>query len=121
MGLPFVEDSRASRYVAGGRGSTARHRRQAWAKAGATAFEDGDTIRLVNAAPSLESTGDVRVSTTDTSVTFTVVSDEYFDGPGSTITFRAEERQGMIYFEQQANAYDANVFVFQSAWTLEQR
>jgi len=51
------------------------------------------------------------VSTTDTSVTFTVVSDEYFDGPGSTITFRAEERKGIIYFEQQANAYDANVFV----------
>jgi len=77
---------------------------------GATTFEDGQTIRLVGAAP-IDGSGDVRVSTTDTSVTFTVVSDDYFDGAGSTITFRtAIGTDGLVYLVQDADAHDANAF-----------
>ena len=80
---------------------------------GATRFVDGDTIRLVDATglPLVDDTGWVRVSTTPTSVTFTVVSNDYFDGQGSTITFQTAERDGQIYLEQLADARDANWLV----------
>lgn len=84
---------------------------------GATSFVDGDTIRLLDATMQplpdwlVDDDGWVRVSTTPTSVTFTVISNDYFDGQGSTITFQTVERNGQIYLEQVADAHDANVLV----------
>ena len=49
-------------------------------------------------------TGDVTVQTTGTSVKFTVVSDGYFDGPGSTIEFSIVEEGGEFYLRQIADA-----------------
>ena len=78
---------------------------------GATSFVDGDTIRLLDTTKtSVNDDGWVRVSTTPTSVTFTVISNDYFDGQGSTITFQTVERSGNIYLEQIADAHDVNVF-----------
>lgn len=74
-------------------------------------FVDGDTIRLLDTTGRpVDDDGWVRVSTTPTSVTFTVVSNDYFDGQGSTITFQTVERDGQIYLEQIADADDVNVF-----------
>lgn len=49
----------------------------------------GSTCTLEEALPPPlpNGTGEVRVSTTATSVRFTVVSTDYFDEPGSTVTF----------------------------------
>ncbi len=78
---------------------------------GATRFVDGDTIRLLDTTGQpIDDDGWVRVSTTATNVTFTVVSNEYFDGQGSTITFQTVERYGQIYLEQIADAHDVTVF-----------
>lgn len=78
---------------------------------GATSFVNGDTIRLLDSTGQpIDDDGWVRVSTTPTSVTFTVVSNDYFDGQGSTITFQTVERNGQIYLEHIADAHDVNVF-----------
>ncbi|MDN4640372.1 DUF6531 domain-containing protein [Agreia sp. PsM10] len=54
---------------------------------GCPTFSEGAVCTL-QALPVADGRGDVRVSTTPTSVTFTVVSDGYFDLPGSTVTFQ---------------------------------
>ncbi|MER8046658.1 RHS repeat-associated core domain-containing protein [Streptomyces sp. NPDC094032] len=51
--------------------------------------------------------GYVQVSTEKTSFTFTVVSDEYFDKPGSTITFAIHQRDNTLYLTQTAHGIDA--------------
>lgn len=48
--------------------------------------------------------GEVRVSTSDTKVRFTVASEGYFDSPGSTITFETGARDGKLYLKQHARA-----------------
>jgi hypothetical protein len=80
---------------------------------GCPTFQDGETCRLLQAAPwvaaPFDGSGDVKVSTTDTSVTFTVVSDGYFDAPGSTITLSTYQgKWGVIMLQQQAEGNDAN-------------
>ena len=76
-------------------------------------FRDGalftlsDTIFDNGSADPYES-GDVVVTTTGTSVKFTVVSDRYFDGPGSTIEFSIVEVDGEWVLRKTAIAVDAN-------------
>jgi RHS repeat-associated protein len=48
--------------------------------------------------------GVVKVSTTSTSVKFTVISKHYFDPPGATITFKTVSRNNTIYLQQHARA-----------------
>ena len=83
-------------------------------------FRDGAVFELSNTLPGdwgdIE-TGDVVVETTDTSVKFTVISDAYFDGPGSTIEFSIEEQGGYFYLRKDAHAENAQAFVAQSATT----
>lgn len=83
---------------------------------GCSRFSDGATCRLVNAAPTPfgDASGTVAVETTDTSVKFTVVSNDYFDGPGSTIEFKIVHRADGYYIDQIANARKADVFVAES-------
>lgn len=72
-------------------------------------FHDGAIFRLRNMLPPkwaelfLE-TGYVVVTTTDNSVKFTVVNDEYFDEPGSTIEFSIIEEGGSYYIRKVAQA-----------------
>ena len=44
------------------------------------------------------------VVTISTKVRFTVISEGYFDSPGSTITFQATSRAGNLYLSQHARA-----------------
>jgi hypothetical protein len=46
-----------------------------------------------------------------TSVKFTVVSDDYFDAPGSTIEFDIVHRSGGYYLDQIANAQGSDLLV----------
>lgn len=76
-------------------------------------FKDGavftlsDTI-LTNGFDEIYETGDVVVTTTDMSVKFTVISDDYFDGPGSTIEFSIVEVDGEWVLRKTATAVNAN-------------
>lgn len=73
-------------------------------------FEDGAVFELSETLRGVDwevETGNVVVTTTDTSVKFTVVSDGYFDGPGSTIEFSVVEDNGMFYLKQVADARQA--------------
>jgi RHS repeat-associated protein len=54
---------------------------------GCGSFANRTSCTLVDATP-LQGTGRVWVTTTDTSVKFTVTSNGYFDPPGYSITFR---------------------------------
>ncbi|MCC4909219.1 hypothetical protein [Microbacterium sp. cx-59] len=66
-------------------------------------------------------TGDVVVTTTDTSVKFTVISDQYFDGPGSTIEFSIVETDGEWVLRKTASAVNANSgAAFGAEWAAEQ-
>lgn len=56
--------------------------------------------------------GQVYVTTSPTSVKFTVASEGYFDSPGSTIEFSTYQgADGEIYLQQVANAYGGQVQV----------
>jgi RHS repeat-associated protein len=48
--------------------------------------------------------GKVRVTTSSTSVTFTVISGGYMDAPGSQITFSMSESHGELYYSQHAES-----------------
>jgi len=78
-------------------------------------FVSGETCRLVDAVNSGghlgDASGTVKIATTDNSVKFTVVSNDYFDAPGSTIEFRVVDRKGEKFLDQIANAHGANYFV----------
>lgn len=56
--------------------------------------------------------GHVQVSTEKTSFTFTVTSDDYFDDPGSTITFAIIERDNNLYLTQTAHGIDPDGHVW---------
>lgn len=51
--------------------------------------------------------GDLRVSNGRNSMTFTVVSKEYFNAPGSTVTFAFVERAGTLFLRHSATARGA--------------
>lgn len=74
-------------------------------------FRDGEVFELSDTLPGewgRMETGLVVVETTDTSVKFTVVSDTYFDGPGSTIEFSIVERDGWFVLRKVADAQQAD-------------
>jgi hypothetical protein len=52
----------------------------------------------------LRTSSPVTVSTTNTSVKLTVLGANYFNAPGSTITFRTFEQGGFLYFQQHGVA-----------------
>ena len=92
----------------------------------ASKFEDGavftlsDTI-ITDGLEEPYETGDVPVTTTDTSVKFTVISDTYFDGPGSTIEFSIVDVNGEYVLRKRADAVNANqVAALGAAWAAEQ-
>jgi hypothetical protein len=84
---------------------------------GPRTFTDGSVFRLIDATglnfP--DDTGNVAVTTTDTSVKFTVVGDGYFDAPGSTIEFSVIERDGLWVLSQDADAISANPLIMAGA------
>lgn len=84
-------------------------------------FEDGAIFTLedtlIKNIPLPFETGQVVVTTTDTSVKFTVVSDTYFDGPGSTIEFSIVEVDGQYVLRKVAHATDVTMPVHLGAET----
>lgn len=77
---------------------------------GCGSFANRTSCTLVDATP-LQGTGRVWVTTTDTSVKFTVTSNGYFDPPGSSITFSTFSRNGFVYLQQEASVSQANLRV----------
>ena len=71
---------------------------------GCSTFSQGARCQLDAIAPAPNSVGEVSVSRTSTAVRFTVISDDYFDDRGSTITFRTVVRQGNLYLRQEARS-----------------
>lgn len=76
---------------------------------GCDSFENGSKCRLLDALQIGNehvpfTSGNVFVTTTSISVTFTVVDTMYFDASGSKITFSTYERGGILFLRQQANA-----------------
>ena len=67
---------------------------------GCTKLYDGNVCHL-KVGPS---EGDVRISTTATAVRFTVVSDQYFDSRGSTVTFRTFVKGGTVHMRHEGVA-----------------
>lgn len=89
-------------------------------------FKDGavftlsDTV-ITNGLDEPYEIGDVVVTTTGTSVKFTVISDEYFDGPGSTIEFSIIDVDGEWALSKTATAVNANQAAAMGAeWAAEQ-
>lgn len=83
-------------------------------------FTLSDTI-IGNGSAEPYETGDVVVTTTGTSVKFTVISDQYFDGPGSTIEFSVVEVDGEWVLRKTATAVGANQAAALGAeWAAEQ-
>lgn len=72
---------------------------------GCAAFTQGASCRL-DALPEFvpHRSGTVSVSRDPAAVRFTVTSNDYFDLPGSTITFRTVERGGRLYLRQEARS-----------------
>ncbi|MEV8249639.1 hypothetical protein AB0O87_01780 [Microbacterium sp. NPDC076768] len=62
---------------------------------------------MTDGQDSFYKTGDVVVATTPASARFTVVSDDYFDGPGSTIEFSIVEGDGEYMLRETAVALRA--------------
>ncbi len=71
-------------------------------------FENNSFVKLTGAAP-LDGTGVVKLATTDTSVQFTVMSNRYFDPPGSVITFSTYEQGGEVWLRQEGSAGEVNI------------
>lgn len=73
-------------------------------------FQDGAVFELSETLFFFDGgidTGRVLVNTTDTSVKFTVISDNYFDGPGSTIEFSIVEEGEEFAVRKVADAEEA--------------
>jgi len=69
----------------------------------------------------LNGNGDVYVSTTPNSVSFTVVSDGYFDPKGSQVTFSTRTENGKIILTQTASAQNAFIPVRLGIWAGQSR
>jgi RHS repeat-associated protein len=79
---------------------------------GCSKFVTGEQCRLENASPTLwDGSGTVSVATTSTTVKFTVVSNDYFDAPGSTIQFSIVHRSDGYYLDQTAQARGSDILV----------
>jgi len=82
---------------------------------GCKSFYTGATCRLNDAlgfgffGPAVQSSGVVKVSTTNTTVTFTVAENGYFDSVGSTIAFSTYARDGNLYLRQTAVTLKSNL------------
>ncbi len=74
---------------------------------GCDSFKSGVTCTLHAAPSAFHGVGEVRVSTTPTSFTFTVISTGYFDSPGSHITFAITQRSGYLYLSQHGVGYNS--------------
>ncbi|MEV7416773.1 ricin-type beta-trefoil lectin domain protein [Streptomyces sp. NPDC089919] len=70
---------------------------------GCDEFHDGALCTLHPASPAVGGEGVVRVTTAETSFTFEVVSDDYFDDRGSTITFSVQQEGDDVYLHQDAS------------------
>ncbi|WP_404474186.1 RHS repeat-associated core domain-containing protein [Microbacterium aerolatum] len=75
---------------------------------GCDRFLHGSTCTLHSGTP-LTPVGDVSVAITPTSTTFHVTSFDYFDPPGSIISFSAVERDGLIYLRQQTDVPETRI------------
>jgi RHS repeat-associated protein len=63
---------------------------------------DPASCKIINSVA--HGTGDVRVSTTSTSVTFEVITEGYFDPIGSKITFRTKMNKGKLMLIQETKS-----------------
>ncbi len=80
---------------------------------GCPTFSNGAECNLKTGTPLLNPNGVVGVTTTSTSVNFTVLEYGYFDAPGSTIEFSTwEDKKGNVYLSQIANGHGADLFTF---------
>jgi hypothetical protein len=78
---------------------------------GCSAFVEGAKCTLHATYTALHGVGDVRVSLPGpTSFRFTVVSNDYFDLPGGTITFSLSQSHGSLYLSQHAEAKRGTFF-----------
>lgn len=85
---------------------------------GCSSFIDGGTCRLDNSTRFFlitDDTAEVKVSTTSTSVRFTVISSDYFDAAGSTVTFSTELVDGKVRLVHDAVGLNADPLVALSA------
>ncbi|QOT15368.1 hypothetical protein [Paenarthrobacter sp. YJN-5] len=82
---------------------------------GCATFTEGATCRLKSAHPVIlfgDRDGTVRVNLkSETNVTFTVVSNDYFDAPGSTISFDIVQRGDVPVLTQTADAHGTNPII----------
>ncbi|GAA1062363.1 RHS repeat-associated core domain-containing protein [Agromyces bracchium] len=79
---------------------------------GCETFTNRSSCTLVKATGTgVADTARVWVTTTDTSVTFTVTSNGYFDPPGSQITFSTFERDGLVYLQQETATTQSHLLV----------
>jgi RHS repeat-associated protein len=76
---------------------------------GCNSFAPAVTCTLHPAPGVPTGTGQVSVETTRTSFTFTVLSHDYFDAPGSHITFSLYQSQGYLYLSQRGVGYDSSI------------
>lgn len=79
--------------------------------AGCDSFSNGAECTLKTGV-GVNPNGKVGVTTTATSVTFTVLERGYFDAPGSTIKFSTyADAQGVVYLRQEADAYGVDGYM----------
>ncbi len=79
---------------------------------GCSTFKSGAECNLETGLDVLlKPNGTVGVTTTKTSVTFTVIENGYFDAPGSTIKFSTYEKGGMVYLRQDAVSLGSDGYV----------
>ncbi|MEI2279582.1 hypothetical protein OHC50_19165 [Paenarthrobacter ilicis] len=82
---------------------------------GCSTFTEGATCRLKSAHPVIlfgDRDGTVRVNLkSETNVTFTVISNDYFDAPGSTISFDIVQRGDVPVLTQTADAHGTNPII----------
>jgi len=76
---------------------------------GCRSFTPGGVCTLHAAPAIVNGVGQVRIATIRTSFTFTVISNGYFDAPGSHIIFSLSQSQGYLYLSQRAEGYDSSL------------
>lgn len=82
---------------------------------GCPTFKNGGECSLKTGTPLLNPNGVVGVTTTRTSVKFTVLDYGYFDAPGSTIKFSTwEDKKGNVYLTQTADGHGADFITYAS-------
>ncbi|MCP1428026.1 RHS repeat-associated protein [Microbacterium foliorum] len=80
---------------------------------GCPTFKTGIECNLYTGTPLLNPNGVVGVTTTSTSVNFTVLERGYFDAPGSTIKFSTwDDKRGNVYLSRVGVAYGADALTW---------